>query len=56
MFTPCEHGAVKDQGLIQIGTRWVFTNKGDTEHMRVTISPEPLVPHPVVDQVLRSRG
>ena len=30
--TPCEHGAVKEQGLTPIGTRWVFTNKGDTEH------------------------
>ena len=30
--TLCEHGAVKEQGLTPIGTRWVFTNKGDTEH------------------------
>ena len=30
--TPCEHGAVKEQGLTPIGTRWVFTNKGDTDH------------------------
>ena len=30
--TPCEHGAMKEQGLTPIGTRWVFTNKGDTEH------------------------
>ena len=32
VYTPCEHGAVKEQGLTPIGTRWVFTNKGDTEH------------------------
>ena len=32
LYTPCEHGAVKEQGLTPIGTRWVFTNKGDTEH------------------------
>ena len=25
VYTPCEHEAA-------IGTRWVFTNKGDTEH------------------------
>ena len=29
VYTPCEHGAVKEQGLTPIGTRWVFTNKGD---------------------------
>ena len=29
---PCEHGAVKEQGLTPIGTRWVFTNKGVSEH------------------------
>ena len=32
VFSLCEHGAVKEQGLTPIGTRWVFTNKGDTEH------------------------
>ena len=32
VYTFCEHGAVKDRGLTPIGTRWVFTNKGDTEH------------------------
>ena len=32
MYTRCEHGAVKEQGLTPIETRWVFTNKGDTEH------------------------
>ena len=32
VYTPCEHEAVKEQGLTPIGTRWVFTNKGDTEH------------------------
>ena len=32
VYTLCEHGAVKEQGLTPIGTRWVFTNKGDTEH------------------------
>ena len=32
MYTPCEHGAVKAQGLTPIGTRWVSTNEGDTEH------------------------
>ena len=31
-YTPCEHGATKVQGLTLIGTRRVFTNKGDTEH------------------------
>ena len=30
VYTPCEHGVVKEQGLTPIGTRWVFTNKGDT--------------------------
>ena len=30
--TLCEHGTVKEQGPTPIGTRWVFTNKGDTEH------------------------
>ena len=32
VYTPFEHGAVKEQGLTPIGTRRVFTNKGDTEH------------------------
>ena len=32
VYTLCEHGAVKEQGLTPIGTRWVFTNMGDTEH------------------------
>ena len=32
VYTPCEHGAVKEQGRTPIGTRWVFTTKGDTEH------------------------
>ena len=32
VYTPCEHGAVKEQGLTPNGTRWVFTNKDDTEH------------------------
>ena len=32
VYTSCEHRAVKEQGLTPIGTRWVFTNKGDTEH------------------------
>ena len=32
VYTPCEDGAVKGRGLTPIGTRWVFTNKGDTEH------------------------
>ena len=32
VYTPGEHGDVKEQGLTPIGTRWVFTNKGDTEH------------------------
>ena len=27
VHTPCEHGAVREQGLTPIGTRWVFTNK-----------------------------
>ena len=29
VYTPCEHGAMKEQGLTPIGTRWVFTNNGD---------------------------
>ena len=33
VYTPCEHGAMKEQGLTPMGTRWVFTNKGDTEHL-----------------------
>ena len=36
VHTPCEHGAVKEQGPTPIGTRWVFTNKGDTEHRKRT--------------------
>ena len=32
VYTHCEHGAVKEQGLTSIGTCWVFTNKGNTEH------------------------
>ena len=32
VYTPCEHGAVKEQGLTPIGTRLVFTTKGDQEH------------------------
>ena len=32
VYTPCEHGVVKEQGLTPIRTGWVFTNKGDTEH------------------------
>ena len=32
VYTSCEHEAVKEQGLTPIGTRWVFTNRGDTEH------------------------
>ena len=32
VYAPCEHGAVKEQELTPIGTRWVFTNKDDTEH------------------------
>ena len=32
LYTPCEHGAMKEQGLTSLGTRWVCTNKGDTEH------------------------
>ena len=32
VYTPCEHGAVKEQGLTPIGTRWVFADKGDSEH------------------------
>ena len=31
VYTPCEHETVKAQGLSPIGTRWIFTNKGDTE-------------------------
>ena len=27
VYTPCEHEAVKEQGLTPIGTRWVFTHK-----------------------------
>ena len=33
VYTACEHGAVKEQGLTPIGTRRVFTNKGHTEHL-----------------------
>ena len=32
VYTPCEHEAVKEQGLTPIGTRWVFANKGDEEN------------------------
>ena len=31
VYPPCEHETVKDQGLTPIGTRWIFTNEGDTE-------------------------
>ena len=42
VYTPCEHGAVKEQGLTPIGTRWVFTNKSDTEHpfVRARLVPQ----------------
>ena len=33
VYTLCKHGVVKEQGLAPIGTRWVFTNKDDTEHL-----------------------
>ena len=26
---------LKEQGLTPIGTRWIFTNKGDTEHFLI---------------------
>ena len=32
---PGEHETVKDQGITPIGTRWFFTNKGDTERLFV---------------------
>ena len=32
VYTPCVHEPLKEQGLTPIGTRWLFTNKGDTEH------------------------
>ena len=32
VYTPCEHGAAKEQGLTPIGTRWVLANMGDTDH------------------------
>ena len=32
VYTPCEHETVKGQDLTPVGTRWIFTNKGDTEH------------------------
>ena len=32
VYTACEYGAMKEQGLTPIGTRWVSTHKGDTEH------------------------
>ena len=32
VYTPCEHEAVKEQGLTLVGTRWVSTNKSDTKH------------------------
>ena len=32
VYTLCKYRAVKELGLTPIGTRWVFTNKGDTEH------------------------
>ena len=32
VYTLCEYEAVKEQGLTPIGTRLVFTNKGDIEH------------------------
>ena len=31
VYTPCEKEAVMEQGLTPIGTRWLFTNKGDTQ-------------------------
>ena len=33
VHTHCWHGTVKEQGIIPIWTRWVFTNKGYTEHL-----------------------
>ena len=37
VYSLCEHGTVKEQGLTPIGTRWVFTNKGDTEHLFIRV-------------------
>ena len=31
VYTPCENETVMELGLTRIGTRWLFTNKGDTE-------------------------
>ena len=31
-YTPCMQETLKEQGLTPIGTRWIFTNKVDTEH------------------------
>ena len=33
VYTLCEHGAVKEQGLTPIGTRLAFANKVCTEHL-----------------------
>ena len=35
VYTAGEHGAVKERGLPPIGTRWVFTTKGDTYRARL---------------------
>ena len=32
VYTFCTQETLKEQGLTPIGTRWIFTNKGDTEH------------------------
>ena len=33
VHTPCAYVTVKEQGLTPTKTRWVFTNKGDTERL-----------------------
>ena len=32
VYTLCTQETLKEQGLTPIGSRWIFTHKGDTEH------------------------
>ena len=39
VYTLCTQETLNEQGLTPIGTRWIFTNKGDTEHPLIRARP-----------------
>ena len=39
VYTLCTQETLKEQGLTPIGTRWIFTNKVDTEHPLIRARP-----------------